>query len=109
MVQLDGPPCKCGKRGCLEALCLAAVARGDTAAAARLLGVGAANLVALLDIDRVVLGGRTVLADPGAFLAGVGTALGPVPVGLAAAGPRAVAEGAALLALAPLFARAALG
>lgn len=109
VVQLDGPPCKCGKRGCLEALCLAAVARGDTAGAARLLGVGAANLVALLDIDRVVLGGRTVLDDPGAFLAGVGAALGPVPVGLAAAGPRAVAEGAALLALAPLFARAALG
>jgi predicted NBD/HSP70 family sugar kinase len=109
VVQLDGPPCKCGRRGCLEALCLAAVARADTAGAARLLGVGAANLVALLDIDRVVLGGRTVLADPGVFLAGVGAALGPVPVGLAAAGTRAVAEGAALLALAPLFARAALG
>ncbi|MFG1805922.1 ROK family protein [Streptomyces sp. NPDC049040] len=108
VVQLDGPPCKCGKRGCLEALCLAAVARGDTAGAARLLGVGAANLVALLDIDRVVLGGRTVLAAPGTFRAGVAAALGPVPVGFAAAGTRAVAEGAALLALAPLFARAAL-
>jgi predicted NBD/HSP70 family sugar kinase len=109
VVQLDGPPCKCGKRGCLEALCLAAVARADTAGAARLLGVGAANLVALLDIDRVVLGGRTVLADPVVFRAGVAAAVGPVPVGFAAAGARAVAEGAALLALAPLFARAALG
>lgn len=109
MVQLDGPRCKCGKRGCLEALCLAAVASGDTAGAARLLGVGAANLVALLDVDRIVLGGRTVLADPRVFLDGVGAALGPVPVGLAAAGAHAVAEGAALLALAPLFARAALG
>jgi predicted NBD/HSP70 family sugar kinase len=109
VVQLDGPRCKCGKRGCLEALCLAAVASGDTAGAARLLGVGAANLVALLDVDRIVLGGRTVLADPRVFLDGVGAALGPVPVGLAAAGAHAVAEGAALLALAPLFARAALG
>jgi predicted NBD/HSP70 family sugar kinase len=109
VVQLDGPPCKCGKRGCLEALCLAAVARGDSARAARLLGVGAANLVALLDIDRVVLGGRTVLAAPGVFHDGVAAALGTVPVGFAAAGPRAVAEGAAILALAPLFSQAALG
>ncbi len=28
VVQLDGPPCGCGDRGCVEALCLAAVARG---------------------------------------------------------------------------------
>ncbi|MEV4196190.1 ROK family transcriptional regulator, partial [Streptomyces toxytricini] len=26
---LDGPPCRCGGRGCAEVLCLAAVARGD--------------------------------------------------------------------------------
>ncbi|WP_239106668.1 ROK family protein, partial [Streptomyces rubrogriseus] len=31
VVQLDGPPCTCGARGCIEALCLAAVARGDLA------------------------------------------------------------------------------
>ncbi|NJP41918.1 ROK family transcriptional regulator [Actinacidiphila epipremni] len=108
VVQLDGPRCKCGKRGCLEALCLAAVARGDTAGAARLLGVGAANLVALLDVDRIVLGGRTVLAAPGLFRDEVAAAVGGVPVGLPAAGARAVAEGAALLALAPLFSRATL-
>jgi predicted NBD/HSP70 family sugar kinase len=99
--------CPCGNRGCLEALCLAAVRRGDTAGAARLLGVGAANLVALLDIDRVVLGGRAVYADPAVFAAEVAAVLAEygrgVPVGLAAAGPRAVAEGAAQLVLAPLF------
>ncbi|MYS45628.1 ROK family protein, partial [Streptomyces sp. SID5998] len=58
VIQLDGPPCGCGDRGCLEALCLAAVERGDVEEAARVLGVGAANLVGLLDIDRVLLGGR---------------------------------------------------
>jgi predicted NBD/HSP70 family sugar kinase len=107
VVELGGELCECGNRGCLEALCLAAVRRGDTAGAARLLGVGAANLVALLDIDRVVLGGRAVHAAPEVFAAQVAATLAEygrsVPVGFAAAGPRAVAEGAALLVLAPLF------
>ncbi|MFE0625951.1 ROK family protein [Streptomyces sp. NPDC058864] len=114
----DGPVCACGNRGCLEALCLAAVGRGDTAGAARLLGVGAANLVSLLDIDRVVLGGRTVLADPALFAREVAAAMDPrtlraagrtVPVTVAPAGRRVVAEGAALLALAPLFGQTAAG
>ncbi|MET9221677.1 ROK family transcriptional regulator [Streptomyces sp. NPDC003300] len=106
-VELGGVLCECGNRGCLEALCLAAAGRGDTVGAARLLGVGAANLVALLDIDRVVLGGRTVLAAPAVFAEQAAAVLAErgrsVPVGFAAAGPRAVAEGAALLVLAPLF------
>ncbi|WP_418957274.1 ROK family transcriptional regulator [Streptomyces tritici] len=115
-VQLDGPPCGCGGRGCLEALCLGAVARGDVAEAARVLGVGAANLVALLDVDRVVLGGRVVEGEPEAFVRGVGEVLGalarrqgvgapgsaPVSVGVAG-GAYAVAEGAAQLVLAPVF------
>ncbi|MFF2895009.1 ROK family protein [Streptomyces sp. NPDC057966] len=115
-VQLDGPVCGCGGRGCIEALCLAAVARGDVAEAARVLGTGAANLVGLLDIDRVVLGGRTVAADPEAYVRGVRAvideraALGgidaPVPVTTAGGGDRPVAEGAAQLILAPLFGRA---
>ncbi|QGZ49117.1 ROK family protein [Streptomyces sp. QHH-9511] len=103
-VQLDGPLCGCGGRGCLEALCLAAVARGDIPEAARILGTGAANLVRLLDIDRVVLGGRVVLAAPEEFargtrevLAGLGLAAG------VAVTPYAVAEGAAQLILAPTF------
>ncbi|MCZ0995208.1 ROK family transcriptional regulator [Streptomyces noursei] len=71
VLQLDGPRCGCGRCGCVEALCLAAVARGDLPAAARVLGVAAANLVELLDVDRVLLGGRTVLAHPEVFRDGV--------------------------------------
>ncbi|MFJ8658710.1 ROK family protein [Streptomyces sp. NPDC093795] len=127
-VQLDGPPCDCGGRGCLEVLCLAAVGRGDLAEAARILGAGAANLVRLLDIDQVLLGGRVVLAAPGVFADGVREVLAGLgltaPVGVAAevgedavaergaggdgdvdreAGADAVAEGAAWLILAPIF------
>ncbi|WP_395360778.1 ROK family protein [Streptomyces sp. YH02] len=105
-VQLDGPPCGCGGRGCLEVLCLAAVARGDDAEAARILGAGAANVVRLLDIDQVLLGGRLVLAAPEVFAGGVREVL--AGLGLTApvhvAGERdAVAEGAAWLILAPIF------
>ncbi|WP_431987869.1 ROK family protein [Streptomyces parvulus] len=116
VIQLDGPPCTCGARGCIEALCLAAVGRGDLAEAARVLGAGAANLAGLLDIDLVLLGGRTVAAAPGAFVEGIGAVLdararreggreGAVPVRIAPGGARGVAEGAAQLLLAPLFGR----
>ncbi|MGN9816126.1 ROK family transcriptional regulator [Streptomyces sp. SD11] len=115
VVQLDGPPCPCGNQGCIEALCLAAVARGDIDEAARVLGEGAANLVGLLDIDLVLLGGRTVTAEPERFVRGVGAVLdararregasSPVPVRIAPGGARAVPEGAAQLLLAPLFGR----
>ncbi|MDP9682016.1 putative NBD/HSP70 family sugar kinase [Streptomyces griseoviridis] len=116
VIQLDGPPCPCGARGCVEALCLAAVARGDLAEAARVLGAGAANLAGLLDIDLVLLGGRTVAGAPGAFVRGVGAVLdararregghgGGVPVRVAPGGARAIAQGAGQLVLAPLFGR----
>jgi predicted NBD/HSP70 family sugar kinase/biotin operon repressor len=107
VVQMDGPPCGCGGRGCIEALCLAAVEQGDLEGAARTLGVGAANLVALLDIDLVLLGGRTVARAPEPFVRGVREVVGAraswdVPVRIAAGG---VAEGAAQLLLAPVFGR----
>ncbi|UUU37195.1 ROK family transcriptional regulator [Streptomyces sp. CA-210063] len=115
VVQLDGPMCECGNRGCVEALCLAAVARGDVDEAARVLGTGAANLVGLLDIELVLLGGRTVEAHPEAFVRGVGFVLDAwarrqgedpaVPVRVAGGGASGVAEGAAQLLLAPLFGR----
>ncbi|MBK3628411.1 ROK family transcriptional regulator [Streptomyces sp. MBT49] len=116
VIQLDGPPCPCGNRGCVEALCLAAIDRGDVAEAARVLGEGAANLAGLLDIDAVLLGGRTIAADPEPFVRGVAAVLdararregsreGAVPVRLAPGGPRAVARGAAQLLLAPVFGR----
>ncbi|MGW2044259.1 ROK family transcriptional regulator [Streptomyces sp. NPDC001858] len=116
VIQLDGPPCPCGNRGCIEALCLAAIARGDVAEAARVLGEGAANLACLLDIDAVLLGGRTIAAAPERFVRGVaavldararreGSAQAAVPVRLAPGGARGVAEGAAQLLLAPVFGR----
>ncbi|MCF0078528.1 ROK family transcriptional regulator [Streptomyces lomondensis] len=114
VIQLDGPPCTCGDRGCVEALCLGAVARGDVEEAARVLGTGAANLVGLLDIDVVLLGGRTVAAAPDAFVHGVAAVLeerarrtgqDAVPVRVAAGGGRAVAVGAAQLVLGPVFGR----
>jgi predicted NBD/HSP70 family sugar kinase len=114
VVQLDGPPCGCGDRGCVEALCLGAVARGETEEAARVLGTGAANLVGLLDIDRVLLGGRTIAAAPETFVRGVRAVLDararrtgdtPVPVRIASGPGRGVAEGAAQLVLAPVFGR----
>ncbi|MFH8500148.1 ROK family transcriptional regulator [Streptomyces coeruleorubidus] len=114
VIQLDGPPCTCGVRGCVEALCLGAVARGDVEEAARVLGAGAANLVGLLDIDVVLLGGRTVAATPEAFVRGVGAVLeararrtgeDAVPVRVAPGGGRVVAVGAAQLVLGPVFGR----
>ncbi|MFF7729654.1 ROK family protein [Streptomyces sp. NPDC008001] len=106
VLRLDGPPCPCGDRGCIEALCLEAVARGDGPEAARLLGVGAANLVRLLDIDLVLLGGSALLKDPGTYAAGVRKVLGgAAPVAVTPAGGRTVVEGAAELVLASLFGR----
>ncbi|WP_063753436.1 ROK family transcriptional regulator [Streptomyces sp. NRRL S-87] len=114
VLQLDGPRCACGARGCAEALCLEAVGRADPDRAARVLGAAAANLVALLDVDRVVLGGRVVAEAPDAFVRGVAEVLAEralgayvVPVALAPGG--AVARGAAELVLGGLFGGDALG
>ncbi|MEV6807028.1 ROK family transcriptional regulator [Streptomyces sp. NPDC051132] len=116
VLQLDGPLCECGNRGCVEVLCLGAAARGETGEAARVLGVAAGNLVGLLDIDVVLLGGRTVAEAPEVYVRGVAETLAararrvaprgePVPVRAAPRGERLVAEGAAQLLLAPVFGR----
>ncbi|MFG3265054.1 ROK family transcriptional regulator [Streptomyces bobili] len=116
VVQLDGPPCPCGNRGCVEALCLAAIDRGDPAEAARVLGTAAANLAGLLDIDQILLGGRTITTTPDPFVLGVAAVLAAraaregspepaVPVRLAPGGSASVAEGAAHLLLGPVFGR----
>ncbi|MGW2680217.1 ROK family protein [Streptomyces sp. NPDC001436] len=109
VLMLDGPRCRCGGRGCLEVLCLEAVGRGDLAGAARVLGEGAANLVALLDVDRVLLGGRVVAGAPEVFVRGVREVLesrclsaAPPVVEAARVG---VAEGAAELVLGAVFGR----
>ena len=91
-LQPEGPPCTCGNTGCLEAIAKAdavaaacgtdsaeeavvAARRGDERAVAglaeigRWLGIGIANLVVVLNPDRVVLGGGVagageLLIDP---------------------------------------------
>jgi predicted NBD/HSP70 family sugar kinase len=108
----SGPRCACGNRGCLEALCAAALTAGRPEDAARHLGLGIANLVQLLDLDQVVLAGRAVLADPVAYTDAVRATLREqlpdpdwqhVSVDIAEAGAYAIALGAASLVMSRLF------
>jgi predicted NBD/HSP70 family sugar kinase len=105
----NGPRCRCGNTGCVEALWAAAP---TPEAAAAVLGEAVANLVQLLDLDEIVLGGREVLATPDVYLTGIRRLLTerlsdpawqPVTVSVAPSGPNAVALGAAGLVLARLF------
>ncbi|MFI6095419.1 ROK family transcriptional regulator [Lentzea sp. NPDC051213] len=93
-IQLDGPICVCGRRGCVEA-----VHAGAGADAPRVLGAAVANLVQLLDLDQVVLSGRSVLEAPEEYLA----AMPEVDVSITSYGPDLVPVGAALLVLGELF------
>lgn len=57
---LDGPPCRCGRRGCLGALAPGRVFVGPEAEIARAveaLGAGLASVLNVLNPDRLVLGG----------------------------------------------------
>lgn len=108
VIQLDGPLCSCGGRGCVEALCLAAVGRGAVDEAARVLGEAAANLVALLDVDRVLLGGRTITRAAPRFVRGVSAALAARPglsptTAVEAVPAGGVAEGAPWLVLSRFY------
>jgi predicted NBD/HSP70 family sugar kinase len=58
VIQLDGPQCVCGRRGCLEAVHDQAP---DPATAAAVLGVGVVNLLQTLDLGHVVLAGADLL------------------------------------------------
>lgn len=60
VVRLDGIPCPCGRRGCAQAEYRAALDAGDEEFAAQVLATVVLNLVRLVDVDRVVLGGRTL-------------------------------------------------
>jgi predicted NBD/HSP70 family sugar kinase len=60
VIQLDGPPCVCGRRGCLEAVHERAA---DPAAAAAVLATGVVNLLQTLDLGHIVLGGADLLRD----------------------------------------------
>lgn len=71
VVQLRGPTCVCGRRGCLEAVHQDALSAGDVAAAAAVIAVGALNLVESLDVSRVILGGGDFLQHADIYLAAV--------------------------------------
>jgi predicted NBD/HSP70 family sugar kinase len=63
VLQIDGPPCSCGRRGCAEALisaCAMSGAPADVRQAGRFLGVLLQNLAAAYDPGCIVLGGRLV-------------------------------------------------
>ncbi|WP_309113566.1 ROK family transcriptional regulator [Saccharothrix sp.] len=109
-IQLDGPPCVCGRTGCIEAVHNLAARSGDLAGATSIVGLAVADLVQLLDVDHVVLAGRAVLAEPEAYLAGVRAKLPtddwlPVEVEVTPLGDDVVAAGAAMLVLSEFYGR----
>ena len=75
VVRLGGEPCPCGRRGCAQAEYLAALGRGDVDAAAEVLATVVVDLVHLLDVDRVVLGGRRLYAHHAVMMDAVRGAL----------------------------------
>ncbi|GGP83230.1 ROK family transcriptional regulator [Saccharothrix coeruleofusca] len=109
-IQLDGPPCVCGRTGCVEAVHNLAAARGDLAGATAVVGLAVADLVQLLDVDHVVLAGRAVLSEPEAYTAAVRARMPvddwlPVDVGITPLGDDVVAAGAAMLVLSEFYGR----
>jgi predicted NBD/HSP70 family sugar kinase len=78
-IAYEGPRCACGRRGCVEVMHNSAA---TTEEAARLLGIGLADLVQVLDLERIVLFGRAVRAAPEVYrdtVAGELRELLPVP------------------------------
>jgi predicted NBD/HSP70 family sugar kinase len=61
VIQLDGPPCVCGRHGCLEIMHDHAVAAGDVPLAAQILATGVVNLLQTIDVDHVVLAGADLI------------------------------------------------
>ena len=94
-IQLDGPLCVCGRRGCVEAVHAASTG----VEAARVLAAAVTNLVQLLDLDQIVLSGRKVLESPELYL----RAMPDVDVSVTSYGPDLVPVGAGLLVLGELF------
>lgn len=71
VVDLRGPQCVCRRRGCLEVMHQNARMAGDIEGAAKIIAVGALNLIESLDVDRVVLGGKDFLDNASIYLAAV--------------------------------------
>ncbi|BCJ48511.1 sugar kinase [Actinoplanes ianthinogenes] len=105
VVQLGGPLCVCGRRGCLEAVHDRAT---DPAAAAAVLGTGVVNLLQTLDLGHVVLAGADLLRHGEIYRAAVAEAVRTqvpradwltVEVSLTGLGTDAIAAGAAMQVL----------
>ncbi|HVV19258.1 MAG TPA: ROK family transcriptional regulator [Pseudonocardiaceae bacterium] len=105
VVRLDGPPCVCGRRGCLEAVHDQAA---DPAAAAAVLASGVVNLLQTLDLGHVVLAGADLLRHGEIYRHAVERAVRTevpradwltVDVTLTGLGTDVIAAGAAMLVL----------
>src|SRR6185312_14518652 len=68
VVEVDGPLCACGRRGCLEIVHDTAAGAGDLARASRVLSVGIVNLLQTVDVDHVVLAGTDLLSHAEVYL-----------------------------------------
>ncbi|MEV6895774.1 ROK family transcriptional regulator [Amycolatopsis sp. NPDC051372] len=108
-ISYDGPRCACGRRGCVEIMHRSAATPAE---AARLLGIGLADLVQVLDLERIVLFGRAIRAAPDVYRDTVAAELSellPVPhwqridVELSDLGEEAVALGGAFEVLAGFY------
>ncbi|MCU1687229.1 MAG: sugar kinase [Amycolatopsis sp.] len=106
----EGPLCKCGRRGCVEVMHNSASTPEE---AARLLGIGLADLVQVLDLERIVLAGRSIRAAPELYTSTIAAQLAqqlPVPhwqritVEVSDLGDDLVAIGAAAEVLAAFYA-----
>ena len=108
VIQLDGPPCVCGRRGCLEVVHDRAAEAGDLELAARVVATGVVNLLQTLDLGHVVLAGADLLRHGETYLRSVTEAVRTqVPradwltaeVTLTSLGTDAIAAGAAMQVL----------
>lgn len=75
VINMGGTPCQCGRHGCAQAEYFAALEAEDEQLAARILATVVLNLVRLMDVDRVVLGGQTLAMRQQISLETVRTAL----------------------------------
>ena len=108
VIQLDGPPCVCGRHGCLEAVHDRAAEAGDLALAARVVATGVVNLLQTLDLGHVVLAGADLLRHGETYLRSVTDAVRTqvpradwqtVEVTLSGLGGDTIAAGAAMQVL----------
>jgi predicted NBD/HSP70 family sugar kinase len=108
VVQLEGPLCVCGRRGCLEVVHDHAVAAGDLPLAAHILATGVVNLLQTMDVDHVVLAGADLIRHAGVYQAAVAHAVRTqtpradwltTSVGLSSLGADVIAAGAAMQVL----------